>query len=146
MNEVTGPDNTDAGIKKDMQVIMELNQIFVDTVRATGGNNAQRWLSVPGRYTNIVNTTKEEYGFKMPTDAAGHLFLAVHDYDWLFGLAENMTNRTYSEKSAQNLEANMQKLSRFIDAGYPVILGEYGAIDKNNTSERVYYLEAVNYI
>ena len=146
MNEVVGPDNTDAGIKKDMKVIMELNQIFVDTVRSTGGNNAVRWLSVPGRYTNIVNTTKEAYGFEMPKDAAGHLFLAVHDYDWLFGLAENMTNRTYSEKTAQNLEANMQKLSRFVDAGYPVILGEYGAIDKNNTTERAYYVEAVNYM
>ncbi|MBP3576845.1 MAG: cellulase family glycosylhydrolase [Lachnospiraceae bacterium] len=146
MNEVVGPDNTDAGIKKDMQVIMQLNQIFVDTVRATGSNNAKRWLSVPGRYTNIVNTTKEAYGFEMPKDSAGHLFLAVHDYDWLFGLAENMTNRTYSEKSAQNLEANMQKLSRFVDAGYPVILGEYGAIDKNNTTERAYYAEAVNYM
>ena len=146
MNEVTGPDDSDDGIKKDMQVIMGLNQIFVDTVRATGGNNAKRWLSVPGRFTNIVNTTKEEYGFEMPNDAAGHVFLAVHDYDWLFGLAENMTNRTYSEKSAQNLEANMQKLSRFIQAGYPVILGEYGAIDKYNTSERVYYLEAVNHM
>ncbi len=146
MNEVVGPDNSDAGIKKDMQAIMDLNQIFVDTVRATGGNNAKRWLSVPGRYTNIVNTTKEEYGFEMPQDEAGRLFLAVHDYDWLFGLAENMTNRTYSEKSARNLEANMQKLSRFIDAGYPVILGEYGAIDKNNTLERAYYLEAVNYM
>jgi len=146
MNEVTGPDNSDAGIKKDMQVIMELNRLFVDTVRATGGNNAKRWLSVPGRYTNIVNTTKEEYGFEMPEDTAGHLFLAVHDYDWLFGLAENMTNRTYSEASAKNLEANMKKLSRFIDAGYPVILGEYGAIDKNNTAERAYYLEAVNYM
>ena len=146
MNEVVGPDNTDAGIKKDMQVIMELNQIFVDTVRATGGNNAVRWLSVPGRYTNIVNTTNEAYGFEMPADVAGHLFLAVHDYDWLFGLAENMTNRTYSEKTAQNLEANMQKLGRFIEAGYPVILGEYGAIDKNNTLERAYYAEAVNYM
>ncbi len=146
MNEVVGPDNSDDGIKKDMQVIMELNQLFVDTVRATGGNNAKRWLSVPGRYTNIVNTTNEKYGFEMPADTAGHLFLAVHDYDWLFGLAENMTNRTYSEKSAQNLEANMQKLGRFIDAGYPVILGEYGAIDKNNTTERAYYLEAVNYM
>lgn len=146
MNEVTGPDNTDEGIKKDMQVIMGLNQIFVDTVRATGGNNAQRWLSIPGRFTNIVNTTKEEYGFEMAKDEAGRLFLAVHDYPWLFGLAENMTNRTYSEKEAQNFEATIEKLSRFIDAGYPVILGEYGAIDKNNTTERVYYLEAVNYM
>lgn len=146
MNEVVGPDNSDAGIKKDVQAIMELNQLFVDTIRATGGNNAKRWLSVPGRYTNIVITTNTSYGFEMPEDEAGHLFLAVHDYDWLFGLAENMTNRTYSETSAKNLENNMKKLSRFIDAGYPVILGEYGAIDKNNTPERVYYLEAVNYM
>ena len=146
MNEVTGPDNTDAGIKKDMQVIMGLNQIFVDTVRATGGNNTQRWLSIPGRFTNIVNTTKEEYGFEMAKDTAGHLFLAVHDYDFLFGLAENMTNRTYSEKTAANFEATISKLSRFIDAGYPVILGEYGAVDKYNTVERAYYVEAVNYM
>lgn len=146
MNEVTGPDNTDAGIKKDMQVIMGLNQIFVDTVRATGGNNAQRWLSIPGRFTNIVNTTKEEYGFEMAKDEAGHLFLAVHDYDFLFGLAENMTNRTYSEKTAQNFEEIISRLSRFIDAGYPVILGEYGACDKYNTVERAYYVEAVNYM
>lgn len=146
MNEVVGPDNSDAGIKKDVQAIMELNQLFVDTVRATGSNNAKRWLSVPGRYTNIVITTNEAYGFEMPKDDAGSLFLAVHDYDWLFGLAENMTNRTYSEASAKNLEANMQKLSRFVEAGYPVILGEYGAIDKNNTRERAYYVEAVNYM
>ena len=146
MNEVVGPDNSDAGIKKDMQVIMELNQIFVDTVRATGGNNASRWLSVPVRYTNVVNTTNEAYGFEMPEDAAGHLFLAVHDYPWLFGLAENKTNTIWSLDEAEALEKNFDKLSRFVEAGYPVILGEYGAIDKNNTTERAYYLETMNYM
>ncbi|MBQ7775776.1 MAG: glycoside hydrolase family 5 protein, partial [Lachnospiraceae bacterium] len=57
MNEVVGPEDTIEGIVKDTQVIMELNQIFVDSVRATGSNNAVRWLSVPGRYTNITNMT-----------------------------------------------------------------------------------------
>ena len=32
------------------------NQIFVDTVRRTGGNNASRWLLVPGWNTNIDHT------------------------------------------------------------------------------------------
>lgn len=146
MNEVVGPDGSAEGMKKDMRVIMELNQLFVDTVRATGSNNAKRWLSVPGRYTNIINTTNKANGFEMPKDEAGRLFLSVHDYDWLFGLAKNMTNRTYSEISAKNLEANMQKLKRFMDDGYPVILGEYGAGDKNNQTERAYYLEAVNHM
>ncbi len=146
MNEVTGDDNSLAGIQKDMQVIMELNQLFVDTVRATGGNNAQRWLSVPARYTNITNTCKEENGFQMPTDAAGHLLLAVHEYDWTFGLLENMGTTTWSLQSSQALEIHFEELKGFLSAGYPVILGEYGAVDKNNTVERAYHLEVVNYI
>lgn len=146
MNEVTGDDNSLAGIQKDMQVIMELNQLFVDTVRATGGNNEKRWLSVPARYTNITNTCKAENGFQMPTDAAGHVFLAVHEYDWTFGLLENMGTTTWSLQSSQALEIHFEELKGFLSAGYPVILGEYGAVDKNNTVERAYHLEVVNYI
>ena len=37
------------------------NQIFVDTVRKTGGNNDQRWLLIPGWNTNI-DYTAENYG------------------------------------------------------------------------------------
>ena len=56
MNEVAGDDNTQDGFIRDFRTIEALNQIFVDTVRATGGNNASRWLMVAGRYTNIANT------------------------------------------------------------------------------------------
>ena len=43
------------------------NQIFVDTVRQTGGNNAKRWLMIPGWNTNITYTVGN-YGFSLPTD------------------------------------------------------------------------------
>ncbi len=69
------------------------NQIFVDTVRRTGGNNASRWLLVPGWNTNI-DYTAGNYGFVVPTDAyrsptvpAGEqrLMISVHYYDpWDF--------------------------------------------------------------
>ena len=47
--------------------INQLNQIFVDTVRTSGGNNAKRWLMLPGWNTN-VNYTVGDYGFRVPTD------------------------------------------------------------------------------
>lgn len=146
MNEVVGPEDTIEGIIKDTQVIMELNQIFVDTVRATGSNNEVRWLSVPGRYTNITNMTREEAAFWIPGDIVeNRLFVAVHHYDWLFGLAENTTNKTWNLENFNTIIQEMEKVvTKFTAQGIPVIMGEYGAINKDNTIERAYHLEGMN--
>lgn len=148
MNEVTGGDDSAAGIQRDIDVIMKLNQIFVDTVRATGSNNTERWLSVPARYTNITITCNDTYDFKMPEDPAGtgHLFLAVHYYDWTFGLQDNMGVTTWTLDKSKTVEAEFKLLEKFTSQGYPVILGEYGAVDKNNQGERAYHFEMVNYL
>lgn len=142
MNEVTGDDGDLAG---DTANINALNQIFVDTVRSTGSNNEKRWLSVPGRYTNIVNTTKEENGFKLPSDrVANRLFVAVHYYDWNFGLLETTQTTEFSDNSVNKLITEFHLLDKFHDAGIPIILGEYGALNKMNTLERAYHVEVVN--
>lgn len=145
MNEVTGPGSN---LAEDTAVINEFNQIFVDTVRATGSNNAVRWLSVPGRYTNIANTTNPENGFKLPEDTAeNRLFVAVHYYDWHFGLLETTQTTAFTPDAARALQAEFQKLAdTFTSKGIPVILGEYGAINKNNTAERAYHMEIVTRI
>lgn len=65
------------------------NQIFLDTVRQTGGNNEKRWLLIPGWNTDI-NYTVGDYGFQMPTDtyckASGkRVMMSVHFYEpWQF--------------------------------------------------------------
>ncbi|MBQ2953403.1 MAG: cellulase family glycosylhydrolase [Clostridia bacterium] len=146
MNEVTGDDNSTAGIKRDFRHIEELNQIFVDTVRATGGNNARRWLMVVPRYTNIVNVLNASYGFTMPTDTCepARLMLSVHDYDWVFGLQDNMNATIWNQDKALTLMQNFLGLKeKFTDQGIPVVLGEYGAAHKNNDGARAYYYEAV---
>lgn len=142
MNEVTGPGNS---VAQDTAIICDFNQIFVDTVRSTGSNNAYRWLSVPGRYTNIVNTTNPDNGFHLPEDTAeNRLFVAVHYYDWNFGLNENaVTITTFSKQQVDALIDEFALLRTFTDQGIPVILGEYGAINKNNTPERAYHMEVV---
>ncbi len=146
MNEVVGPDNSAEGIAKDTQIIMEFNQLFVDTVRATGSNNEYRWLSVPGRYTNITNMTYEAAGFDIPKDSTpNRLFVAVHHYDWTFGLLENAQGNTWNLASFNNLIDMFDALEKkFTSKGIPVILGEYGAINKNNDVDRAYHMEGMN--
>ncbi|MBQ8821525.1 MAG: cellulase family glycosylhydrolase [Lachnospiraceae bacterium] len=148
MNEVVGPDNSIDGIIKDTQIIMELNQIFVNTVRATGSNNEVRWLSVPGRYTNITNMTREDVPFWIPDDTVDNrLFVAVHHYDWTFGLLENAEGNKWNHASFNNIIAMFEDLvEKFTSKGIPVILGEYGAINKNNTVDRTYHMEGMNRI
>ncbi len=146
MNEVTGPYSTEAGILSDTEKIMELNQIFVDTVRATGSNNAQRWLVVCGKYTNIEYTTNEKYGFDLPTDSTENkIFVSVHYYDWTFGMKESLEDTDWSYTDCLNLEKEFKKLSdRFTSKGIPVLLGEYGCINKNNAIDRAYHIECVS--
>ena len=55
------------------------NQTFVSTVRATGGNNANRYLVVQAFNTNIDNAANFAV---IPNDTvAGRLFMEVHYYD-----------------------------------------------------------------
>ncbi|MFI5933811.1 cellulase family glycosylhydrolase [Actinoplanes sp. NPDC051494] len=127
------------------------NQIFVDTVRRTGGNNASRWLLVPGWNTNI-DYTVGSYGFAIPTDqyrsstvpaAEQRIMISVHYYDpWDFTGQEdgvitqwgpNATNpaKTSTWGQADYLDAQLKKTyDTFVTRGYPVFVGEYGAIDK----------------
>jgi len=144
MNEVQGDDTT--GVPHDTEVINNLNQIFVNVVRSTGSNNAHRYLSVPGRYTNIANTTNPQNGFELPDDTVeDRLFVAVHYYDWQFGMAENTSATVWSYNSAITLQGEFEKLvETFTSQGIPVILGEYGCINKNNPENRAYHLEVVN--
>jgi len=136
--------------------IVKYNQIFVDTVRATGSNNTHRWLLVPGWNTNI-DYTVGDYGFELPTDDncsvdENRLMVSVHYYDpwdycgtetgavYFWGeqgknyIEENgLPTSTLSSYGQEDyLEAQMKKLQdTFTSKGIPVVMGEYGAIDKS---------------
>ncbi len=107
----------------------KVNQAFVDTVRAAGGNNAQRFLLVPGYGTNIPQTC--DMRFVMPKDSAeDKLLISVHCY----------TPSTYclsaSAKTAapwgtagdyETLEKELRMMTKFTAQGIGVVIGEYGA-------------------
>lgn len=146
MNEVKGQHMT---VLEENQVIMDLNQRFVDTVRATGSNNAQRWLMVPGKYNYIDSVTNEKWQFSLPDDTVDNrLIVSVHDYSPNgFCLIERQDS---SEATLSTLQINQRELKPMYDTysskGIPVVVGEYGCINKNNPADRAYYLEGMNRI
>ena len=123
-----------------------MSRLFIDAVRATGGNNAVRNLIVQGPSTDI-GKTDNLFG-DMPTDVVkDRLMVEVHYYTpWTFcglekdedwgrmayfwgdykveGSNRNATSGDMTEMS--ELFAKMK--SQFVDKGIPVILGEYGAM------------------
>lgn len=55
-----------------------LNQIFVDSVRSTGGNNAKRFLLVPPYFQKGVESALSQ--FVLPNDPANHTIVCINYY------------------------------------------------------------------
>ena len=117
----------------------EINQTFVDIVRATGGNNAKRFLLIAGYDTDITKTCDARY--QMPKDTIeSHLMVSVHYYS-PYGYCDisDPSNSLYiaswgSDEEVKTLKADLKNMKlRFVDNGYPVIIGEYNVCDTKNS-------------
>lgn len=97
-----------------------LNQTFVDAVRKTGGNNAERVLIVSGYWTNIDNTTSPL--FIMPEDTASDkLMVSVHYVDNAMYWSKSIGNKKWKDY----IDNQCGKLTKaFTEKNIPVFLGE----------------------
>ena len=129
-----------------LEITNELNQLFVDTVRASGGNNAERVL--------VVNTycaggnSQVTKGFALPTDSVENsLIVAAHIYQpFQFTAEEYPSITTWDKNSVDSYLKNMY--TSFLQQGIPTLIGEFGCVDKDNLEQRMswakYYLETCN--
>ncbi len=145
-----GLNEPNASTTAEANTLTQYEQVFIDAVRATGGNNLDRVLIVQGPSTNIDSSVSL---WSLPVDqVADRLMVEVHYYDpWQFcGLEEDADwgkiwlfwgegnhiegherNATSMEESY--VDAQMGKLyTAFASKNIPVILGEYGAIVKRS--------------
>jgi endoglucanase len=146
---------------ENIAVQLSYNQTFVNAVRSTGGKNAYRTLVVQSYNTNISYAISY---MKIPDDTATkRLMMEVHCYDpWDFGgdtssSAVNLWGASYASygkiSSWGQEDYIKQQFStiktNFVDKGYPVILGEFGAVRRssltgptltNHLASRAYYL------
>jgi hypothetical protein len=122
-----------------------LNQLFVDVVRQTGGFNDRRILMVP---TIAAAASSNAFdGFVIPDDPIGgndKIALSIHTYtpsgfsftgpisDWDINVS---IDRTSIETALNRVADNAANL------GVPVILGEWGTVNKENTDARAAHAE-----
>ena len=127
--------------KDAVECINRLNQLFVDTVRASGGNNAQRYLMVPGYAASVDGATNEV--FALPKDTADNrIIVSIHAYTpYPFALEDGGTDTFAVSNIGQTTEITrfMNKLYHmYVEQGVPVVIGEFGARDKGgNLQSRV---------
>lgn len=145
-----GENLTDGG--KQYAVLNEWNQVFVDAIRATGGNNTNRYLGVPGYVTNIDLTVEN---FVLPKDVVqNRLMVAVHFYSPMeFTLNDEFSEWGHTGNSSlkpnwgdeEYLKSQFNSMkTKFIDNGIPAYIGEIGCVHRNNERSeafRLYYLE-----
>ena len=123
------------GNAEGRRVVNAYNECFVETVRATGGNNRYRALMIP---TYAASASGLD-GFTVPQDKS--LIVSVHAYS-PYNFAMNPSGTT---KFDPNNTSDTQELTwlagtlydRFISKGTGVIIGECGTANKNNYSDRV---------
>lgn len=131
------------GKAESFGLLNEINQKFVDIVRASGGNNPLRHLLIAGYNTDIDLTCDEL--FVMPSDTANRCAVSVHYYtpstfcilekDASWGKAQSEWG---SEEDVELLTHYMDMLKEnFADKGIPVIIGEYGVSTGNKTPETI---------
>jgi len=155
-----------------MAVLLSYHQTFIDAVRSTGGKNAYRVLVVQGPNTDVETTNKLMR--QLPTDKIPNRMMAeVHYYTpWNFtGMTKDETwgNMAYywgkdfhsttdvAHNSTWGEEAEVDRLfllmkNQFVDKGIPVVIGEFGAMRRDNLTgdalklhlaSRAFYLKYV---
>lgn len=155
-----------------MTVLYSYLQTFIDAVRQTGGRNAYRTLVVQGPGTDMTKTN--QLMNRMPNDEVPNRLMAeVHYYTpWNFcGMdkdeswgkmfyywgADNHSSTDATRNATWGEEAELKRLfglmkTRFTDKGIPIILGEFGALRRNqltgdnltrHLASRAYFYECV---
>lgn len=149
LNEETNFTNA-GSIQKAYATLTHVNQLFIDTVRKTGGNNGKRLLIVVGYSTDITKTCAN--GYTLPKDTTpGRLFISVHYYTpyQFCGLTEDadwgkMMTTWGSDDDVKQLEKLFDTMGGFCARNdIPAFIGEYGVGMTKDPASRVRWMSAV---
>jgi len=136
--------------QKAFATLTRVNQLFIDTVRKTGGHNSNRLLVVVGYSTDIKKTCGS--GYALPKDTIpGKLFISVHYYTpYTFcGLNEDadwgkMKPTWGTPDDVKELDGLFDMMKGFCARNdIPAFIGEFGVTNTKEPASRVRWLSAV---
>jgi len=125
-----------------------MEQIFVDAVRASGSNNKKRILLISTYAASAEQVAMN--GVKIPDDplnTVNKFAVSIHAYSpYNFALNEgNGRVDTWSRDNPRDTGDVKTPIDRaydtFISKGIPVIMGEFGALNRDNEAVRAQWAE-----
>ena len=137
------PKDDCAVCKKDYEILNEYNQLVVDTIRSTGGNNANRFVLINGLGSKCESVTSKN--LKMPKDKAKNKLIATyHDYS----MGGTATAGDYTDFYKKSVKESISKRFAALDKAFfskhiPVLIGEVGQSRRTPILERIKWIKDV---
>jgi len=141
------PGEWNGGTGEERNNLNILNQLFVDTVRASGGNNVMRILMVSTYAASSLAVAMNALTIPSdPQNSVNKIIVSIHAYEpYNFALNEKSPVNTWSVSRTSDTMPITERIDRaynlFISRGIPVIMGEFGALNKNNEEARAEWAE-----
>lgn len=138
MNEprtVNSPNEWSGGTASERTVINKYEQDFVNAVRATGGNNAERTLIITSYAASAEDIATN--AVVVPDDK--NIVVSIHYYaPWKFSDGQTTAFTDADKTELSNKFASLK--SKFSDGqGVPVIIGEFGCVNAASVETRAEY-------
>lgn len=135
------PEEWSGGTAESRDVLNRYNQTALETIRASGGHNDKRYVLIPA-----IAASGEAYslnGFIMPDDP--NVILSVHaytPYDFALmpgGRSDWSSSNVADTAPITSLFDRLEEM--FLSKGIPVIMGEFGAVNRQNPEQRMDWLQ-----
>ena len=134
------------GTPAERKILNNYYKVFVETVRSTGGKNKTRFLVInPYAASNNYNAMND---LVLPDD--DRLIVSVHSYSpYNVALNRNSDEKSLNSSNKGEIDYVFNNINKvFLSKGIPVIMGEFGTMNKENTEERVkiaeYFVSTAN--
>lgn len=122
------------GSDEGRDVVNHYNEVALKAIRATGDNNVDRSVMIPTYAASGSSTAINS--LKIPEDK--HIIVSLHAYSPYFFAMDTSAQSTDFWGTAQD-KANLANELAYYGSAFgetPVVIGEFGSINKENTSSR----------
>ena len=134
------------GTSPEHDIVNEYYQLFANIIRASGGNNDKRIIMVNTYAASAEQKAME--GLVIPNDTiANKIIVSIHaytPYNFALNQGGGSTDK-WSRDNSGDTSAIRTVFDRaedmFISKGYPVIMGEFGSVHRNNEAARADWAE-----
>ena len=134
-------DKDDSNCRAAVETLNKYMKLIVKVIRETGGNNAKRFIMITPLFAGYQSAMDSNVVF--PDDSKynpgkNKLILSIHmfaPYDFCLNGDTDYINilESYREEIYQNF---VNLYIKYVSKGHSVIIGEMGAVNKNNTLQR----------